>query len=195
MSQNVPTDTPFRWTAAKEQAAALLAADSLTDEQIAAKAKITRRQLVRWKQTPAFADRIASIVEKARAALERRGISDLANRVAAANARWLAMQEVITARAADGKEHPDVPGAATGLLVAKLRVVRVEDDSEDGARRSIDVMDWAVDVGLIHALQSEERQTAQMLGEWSEKRELTGPAAGPIVIEYVNDWRAQPDES
>lgn len=207
MSLNVPAETEFRWSGKKEKAAALVAADELPDDVIASTVGVNRRQITRWRQHPVFASRVQGLIEKVRDAVERRGISDLQNRVAAANDRWKLMQDVIAARAEEGKSHIDVPGAETGLLVAKPRLVKVyqnwdpdvkeasasEPDEDDdvlySAKRYVTLYEWAVDTGLLHELREIEKQSAQMLGEWSEKRELTGPGGAEVVVHYVNDWR------
>jgi len=84
-------------------------------------------------------------------------------------------------------------GGASGLLVRKFNVV--------GAGRSARIIEeHQLDTGLITQLLNVDRQAAQELGEWSEKRTLTGPDDGPIEVKSAESatekllaWLAQED--
>ena len=58
----------------------------------------------------------------------------------------------------------DVPGGTTGLLV------------KDYKGKDADQPVHKVDTSLLAELRAHEKQAAEELGQWSEKRELTGDA-------------------
>lgn|GEM_PF-3269057 len=82
-----PEPKPFPWTARKLDAARLVAEDSLSDERIAAKVGIDRRQLTRWKSVPQFIAKVEGII----ATLGERSL-----RFAVARRRFSGKHEVFT---------------------------------------------------------------------------------------------------
>lgn len=131
----------------------------------------------------------------ARRDLQEAGIAERQNRIAALNDRWQRLQQVIDARA---EEHKDVPGGDTGLLVATVKLVKVYDAGErkpdeelepqphggalqrrhthdvlDPLKQSVEVMEYAVDTGLLKELREHEKQAAQEMGQWTEKQDIT----------------------
>lgn len=159
----------FRWTEQRERAAEMLAEDRLSDEQIATALGLERTILWRWRQHPDFKARVQEHITAQREAIMRDGIADRVQRVAALNDRWQRMQRIIEARAAE--EIPEhlahiygtMPGYETGLLVRQFKHVA---DSL--------VVELAVDTGLLREMREHEKQTAQELGQWTEKREHSG---------------------
>ena len=104
------------------------------------------------------------------------------------------MNAVIEARAKavlDGGDDPTglrktfglgdavAPGAETGLMVKTTKVVGA------GRHQSI-VTEWAVDTGLLRELRETSKQVATEVGEWNEKRQVTGVDEGPIQVERVD---------
>jgi hypothetical protein len=192
MSQNV---TAFRWSEKSERAAGLVAQDALTDEAIAADVGIARRTLERWKLDPAFAGRVAALVAEFAAAVKAEGIANRQNRVAALDDRWRRMQRVVEARA---EQYKDVPGGDSGLLVRQVKLVKVygsatevdeleggegpEGDVLTSMKREVEVAEYAVDTGLLRELREHEKQAAQELGQWTEKREHSGEL---LLRQYV----------
>lgn len=183
----------------REEAALLLAEDRLTDVEIAARAGVTDRQLRVWKAHPLFAARVAEHAAALAEAVRGRGIADRQNRVDALSDRWERMQAVITARA--GEYAGAAPGADSGLLVRAVKLVKVyEAVRRDGGAEfdqvgagspgdlltpgaaTHEVTEWAVDTGLLRELREHEKQAAQELGQWTEKRELSGEM---LIREYV----------
>jgi hypothetical protein len=154
MAQNV---TPFRWSEAKAEAAALLAEDALTDEEIADRVGNTRMQLARWKRHPEFAARVARLADDLGAIAARQAIGRRARRVRALQERHEKMLAVIEARAL---EHAGVPGGSTGLLVRTVRGI---------AGVAVDF--YEVDTALLRELREHEKQAAQELGQWVERKE------------------------
>src|SRR5437868_822079 len=98
MSGNV---SQFRWDKLKSRAAVQLAEGRLTDDEIAAAANVTSRQLIRWKHHPAFAARIDQHVAALDEAAGRRAIARRMARVQALDDRWNRMRSVIEERAQD----------------------------------------------------------------------------------------------
>lgn len=188
-------------TGRQEEAAALVAADLLSDSAICKRVGIGSRQTLHvWKQRPEFAARVAELRADIRANARLDGIASVDNRVAALNDRWRRLQAIIEARAV---ELADVPGGETGLLVREVQLVKLhdagprEDDEPDvemepqphgGAlkrtrrtredilialKESVEVVSYSIDTGLLRELREHEKQAAQELGQWKEKREET----------------------
>ncbi|MHB1162281.1 MAG: hypothetical protein ACYC3V_18405, partial [Chloroflexota bacterium] len=120
-------------------------------------------------------------------AMAERGTADRVNRVAALNERWEGLYQVMEVRA---RQMASVPGGDTGLLVPKVRTVKlyaVVDEGEGtpttellaGTGVAVPVAEYVVDVGL---LREHERQAAMELGQWKK-----GDGAGAVLVarEYV----------
>jgi hypothetical protein len=156
-----------------------VAEGDLTEPEIARRAGVSDRQLRTWKGRPEFADRVAELVEGLGDVALRRAIARRAQRVRALDERWQLMQRVIAERGADPAMQ-EVPGGRTGLLVHNVKGVGKGDDF-----RLIDL--YEVDVGLLRELREHEKQAAQEVGQWAEKRELSGPDGCPIQTEVLSD--------
>lgn len=164
----------FKWTPQREQAAVHVAQDELTDEEIAGKLNITRMTLARWKTEPVFLARVDEHIAAYRAAIRRRGIAVVENRIGQLQERWRLMRQVIAERA-EAPEMQGVAGGTTGLLVRTVKGIGKGDDFQ-----LIEL--YAVDTGLLKELREHERQAAQELGQWAEKHELSGPNGGPLAV-------------
>jgi hypothetical protein len=88
-------------------------------------------------------------------------ISSRNARVQALQNRWDRMRRVIDERAAS-PDFAEVPGGTTGLLV------------KDYKGKDADTLVYKVDTGLLAELRNHEKQAAEELGQWNEKRELPG---------------------
>lgn len=188
----------FEWTAQRILAATLVAQDELTDEQIAKRLGINRRNLSRWKDSPVFQESVAELVEQFRLATSTLAIADKQQRVAALDDRWQRMRRVITERASfygdlsikqakpataksrsqavsESPSDPEwvAPGAGTGLLVHTLRSIGAGDNANV-------VTEWEVDTGLLKELRGHEEQAAKELGQWTEKASIQ--ASGSAVV-------------
>lgn len=162
MSQNV---AKFEWNGKRAKAAQFVAEDQFTNEEIAAKLGIERRTLDRWKSHPDFQAEVKRIVDETREKIVARGIAEKQNRIDALNRRWKLMDDVIQQRAENLKSVKG--GGNTGLLVRQVKGV--------GSGEAFQLIEeYAVDTGLLKELRGHEKQAAIELGEWSEKRELTG---------------------
>src|SRR5918997_1583462 len=79
---------PFGWSNRSELAAQLVAADALTNDQIADRCGVSRPALQKWKARPEFRARVDEHLEAYRQAVLRRGVAVLERRVAALDERW-----------------------------------------------------------------------------------------------------------
>lgn len=165
----------FIWTSRREKAARLVAEDELSNEQIAAEVGVKRQSLDRWKQHPDFRARVVSILVDIRAAILQEGIAIRENRIKALNERHARMRQVIAERA-EAPETLDVAGGRTGLIVHNVKGVGKGDDFQ-----LIDL--YEVDTGLLKELREHEKQAAQEVGQWTEKREVLGK----IKLEALDD--------
>jgi hypothetical protein len=148
-------------TGQQEMAAALVVADQLTDAQIIAEVGIKSTDtLYRWKRLPAFQERVAEHQAAFAETVRASGLAVLENRVAALNHRWLLMKRVIAERAEDPGALSE-PGGKTGLIT----VVTV-------TKAGTPI--YGVDTALLKELRAHEQQAAQTLGQWLEKKEITG---------------------
>lgn len=165
----------FRWTGRRERAALLVAQDELSDQAIADSLGIAERTLERWKRNPVFAERVQALIEQIRAAILVEGIADQVERVKRQNDRWDRIQRLLDARA---EANADLTGGETGLVVREVTYL------PGGATRERHEFDAAV----MREARELEKQAAQELGQWTEKRELTGKDGGAIEVK-VDDAR------
>lgn len=169
---------PWKWNKAKHDAAKLLAADELTDQEIADKVGVQRKTLWWWKKQPEFAAEVKAVTDTLGDVSLRYAIGRRARRVAALNDRWERMKRVIEERAA-AQEMADAAGGTTGVLTHTMKGV--------GAGPAAQVVDeYAFDAALMKELREHEKQAAQELGQWVEKQELDGNLTLGIVEEIVD---------
>lgn len=95
-------------------------------------------------------------------------------RVQALQDRWDLMRQVIRERAeyytrTDDAYDGAVAGGTTGLLV------------KDYKGRNADQPIYKVDTGLLEELRAHEKQAAEELGQWTEKREFSSEEGGPLT--------------
>jgi len=192
-------------------AAQLVAEDELTDAQIAEKCGHKRNWLATLKNDVRFRARVNFLIEQLRAAIADRGIVERRNRVDALNVRAddlrgrkRLLEKVIAERAEyaanveatrraryeatpeedRAKRYPDglpvIPGGATGVFAHGFKGVA-----------NIMVETWELDSALLAEirgidaeLRATEKQAAQELGQWTEKRELTGKGGGAIILRW-----------
>ena len=202
-------DAKYWKDAHRRKAAQLVAEGELTDEEIAAACKRGRTWLHNQKQDVRFIARVKFLVEQLQAAVAGRGIVERRNRVDALNQRaddLRARQKLLRTVVAERAEHAerllakrrgiweamseeerrqssiqfDVPGATTGTLARGVKAVG------HSVRET-----WELDAALLAELRAidaelraTEKQAAQELGQWTEKRELTGKRGGPIRLRW-----------
>lgn len=178
---------PFRWKKPQEEAAALLAADELTDEEIGRRVGVSDRQMRTWKKHPEFAARIEELAREMGEVARRYAITRRARRLKGYDDRRERMLKLIEARAA---EHAGAPGGATGLLVMTTKSV----GSGPGAQV---VDEYAVDAALLKELRELEKQAAVEAGQWSEKAQVDLTSKGqrlPLGFLQFGDREAPPHD-
>lgn len=158
------TESEFQWANDSTDAAQLLADGNLTDVLIAEKIGVARSTLSRWKTHPEFQARIDEILEAYRVETRRLGLSNRDRRIRAINDRWNRLQRVLEDRA-DDQSLKDVPGGSTGLIVHDIKGVGKGEDFQ-----LVDL--YSVDTATLRELREMEKQAAQELGQWVEKREV-----------------------
>jgi len=165
----------FRWTGKREQAALLVAQDGKSDEQIATTLGITDRTLDRWKLAPEFRARVASLVADMREAVRQRGIAEKRNRLDLYEDIKDRLVQVVAERAAD-PTMADVPGGRTGMLVRGYKAI--------GSGENAQVREeYAVDGVLARELRDYAKQAAIEVGDWAERRELSGKDGAAIAVD------------
>lgn len=165
MTQN---DTENWWNEKRNKAAQLVAEDELTDQQIADAIDVGRKTLARWKTEPLFRDRVKEIVQQMADAFLAKGIRLRENRLSNLQDRVRRMTELIEARAID---LADIPGGETGLLVREVKHHTTV---------------YKFDAALVRELREHEKQAAQELGQWLEKKEITGGDGQPLFAEMAD---------
>lgn len=166
MSQN---GTSFRWDGRHSEAATLLVEDRLTDEQISKRVGCSRRQLARWKSVPEFKAKLAELRQELANKVRRRGITNLSRRLTRADRDWEALHRIIDERAKD-PELQHVPGGSTGLLVRRVKSIRVGDKSGI-------VEEYTVDGKLLNRILDLERHVAKQLGQFGPQKHVSEGAA------------------
>jgi hypothetical protein len=166
----------MKLTPRHDRAALQLAERQMTWLQIAAEAGVSDVALYKWTKDADFAALVDEHRATLHAAIVRDGITAKQTRVAGMQERHRRMWAVIEARAADPKNQ-DIAGGTTGLLVRQVKPA-------PGSRVGM-TEEWAVDTGLLSEMRATEKQVAQELGEWTEKRELSGKDGAPLRIDLT----------
>ena len=150
----------------------MLADGRLSQEEIAERAGVSRSTIKRWLKDAEFAAKVDELVEDFAKEVRRRGLANLARRVAAQNDRWQRLQRVIEERA-DDPQFENVAGGRTGLITVDWKTL--------GAGESAQIMPiYSVDTGLLKELREHEKLAAQELGQWEERLATTKE---PTVIQ------------
>lgn len=167
-------DTDLTLTGRQLTAAALDAADELTDERIAADVGVSRASLNRWRAKPAYA---AEVARQKQAILEhalRLPIAKKTKRLTVLNDLHEKQLAVIDARALEHGDDPKIAGGATGLVVREYKMI--------GSGRDAQVIEtYGVDVALIREIRGTQEQAAKEVGDWSDGASITTIAAIQLV--------------
>lgn len=180
-----------------ENAAQLIVAGELSLTAIAESVGVTDRTLRNWRSDAAFSRRVDEIREEYRDRVRARGIAVREHRIAAANRRH-ALLEQMRAERADDPNLVRLPGGSTGLVV-------ITDWKKIGGGPEEEptiVPVHGLDASMLKEFRELEKQVAMDTGQWTEKRELSGPGgtALPAMIEasivkiYGRDESAEPPE-
>lgn len=130
---------------------------------------------------------VKQAIDDHRIAIKAEGIANQQNRIEAYNQRWTLLEQIRQERAAD-EWLSDVPGGRTGFVVKQLKNVKhhfvPDPDDEEGKESSMLMETWesAVDTGHLKEFRELEKQAAQDTGQWTEKREVSGPGGEPFAI-------------
>ena len=140
-----------------ERAAWLVAEDNLTDEEIAAEVKITRRQLTNWKLRPDFSARVSWHIAQITERVLSSGYCRTDKRVALLGKNIKRLEAVVAAQAQDPRVS-DQPGAETGLITRK-----------DIPTRFGTIQEYGVAVGILAEERALLKHIAQEAGQWTER--------------------------
>jgi hypothetical protein len=146
----------------------LIAADEITDAEIAERVGVNPATLWRWKKRDDFRDALKAYITECEESFVNVGIGQKNRRLAMLGDQFLRMRTVMLERAADPK-MADIPGGKTGLLCRTVKGVGRGDDFE-----LIDL--YEVDTALLKEMRETMKQAAQESGQWVEKTALTDPS-------------------
>lgn len=169
----------WRWDKKREKAAKLAAEDVLTNDQIAASVGLSPAGFDKWRAAPEFQARVNEIVTAYADAIRNEGIANVKNRVAALNRDFDATETIIAERAVS-PEVQQAPGGKTGRIVRTLKML----GSGDSGR---EIEEFGYDTALEQSRLAILKQAAQDLGQWTEKKELSGKNGAPLVTVYLPD--------
>lgn len=152
----------LEWTEKTDQAAQLVAEDTLTQQEIADTVGIVRSTLWGWRKHPDFIAKVASITEELRRDARQLGIAVKENRLRSLDDRWRRLNAIILQRA----RHDDFqgfPGGNSGLMGRVVKWIG------NGENREL-VVEHELDVGLLREIREVEKQAAMELGQWTEAK-------------------------
>ena len=179
----------FEWFPKRDQAAIDVARDQETDAQISASLGVSAVTLWKWKQHPAFQQRVEQHRAEFRAVIRRRGIAVIENRVERLDRDWRKMRAVIESRAEEAKSQRAANEAlieeALRLGSDKRQIAKLEGELPyiaPGMESGLVVRDYrgngpfirevfAVDTALLAEIRAHEQQAAKELGQWVEKQQ------------------------
>lgn len=155
-AENGSMPPPFKWTGPKRRAVELLAADELTDVEVASEVGTAARTLWAWKANAEF----SRAVQDAAAAL-----GDLARRYAIGR-RTVRLREL-------DRRRRDLERCRLRVLLAALP------ESPADAPPDPALLKEARETA--RELREHEKQAAVELGQWVSKGEVTGKDGAPIL--------------
>lgn len=187
--------TPWKWSEKKHEAAQLIAADELTDQEIADKVDIKRQTLWEWKKREEFAARIKEIEDSLGALASRYALARRGRRLQAQGVRWNKLHQVIDERAADERME-GVPGGRTGLLVIEeSEVALIPAGDGVGPPHPVAVpTKVAVDTATLKEIRELEKHVAVEVGQWTEKREHSTPELDALIAAALGQLAAGREE-
>jgi hypothetical protein len=150
----------------RQRVAELVAAGDLTDKAIYDSVGIGHQTFYQWMARPEMQEAIRKFQERFFAETLRRGLARMERRVSKINDRWIEMHRIIEERAKD-PSMADVPGGTTGLLVRRVKMIGTGDNAQL-------VEEYAVDTALLSQILAHEKQAAQELGQWVDRRRVDG---------------------
>lgn len=175
----------------RPRAIELVAADVLTDQEIARELGIGKTTLERWKLNAEFAEAVFEARKQAAEELRKKGIALKQNRIDGYVTRWNLLEQIRVERGKQYEEDfPDAPGGSTGLILRDIKLVKVVKENDRPDYQEYDV--FGEDTAMLSEFRNLEKQTAQELGEWTEKSETKHDASDGFLDALRAFGRAVP---
>lgn len=167
------------------QAARLVATGGIPERRIAEEVGVALQTLRNWKERPEFTDVVKRYRAEAEEAMMGSFVAQRANRVAELDEIYRGLKVVVEERSAAYVADPDAHGGKGGFIVKTIKVIGTGKNQET-------ITEYKVDSGLARELKDTLIHAAKELGQWSEKREVTGADGSPLipVTEIVVDLSA-----
>jgi hypothetical protein len=161
--------SPFQWTDQRIEAARLLGEGDLTDKEICQQVPVAPAALYRWKQHPAFMERVRAAAVEAEDAAVSRGFGRKGRRIQALTHHVNLLDQIVFERGEHyAQTHPDVPGSATGLLAYEETVLKTTVKNDRTGRvfkeEQLVTRRWAVDAALIRERRALLMQVSKEVG-------------------------------
>jgi predicted DNA-binding protein (UPF0251 family) len=173
MTQNVAQPT---LSAKQLEAAALVAVDELTNEEIAERVGVARRTLDRWKLLDHFDAAVQRAIERMDRDALRFAVARRDKRLQTINDLFNKGLSVIDARSQEYADDSDAIGGVTGLIIKDRKGV--------GAGAAAEVIDvYGVDTALISELRGLMDDAAREVGGRTQNVNLSGGLVN--TIEFV----------
>ncbi len=172
----------------RELACSLVADDALGDRTIAKLAGIDKATLERWKRIPEFAAEVLTRRAKLRTAqlavALKFGVATAQERMRGLQDVWDRNARLMQERSRDPLLE-NIPGGQSGLLVRRLKTLRVSKRVKKGkGYATVDlnqiVEEFRSDLGPVSKAVEIAEQAAKQVGEWVEKHQqvdTTSPEA------------------
>ena len=166
-------------TPTEERFCYLIAEDKLTNARICEEIGISVGTMYQWKEKPEFKTEIAkqnAILDDEIAKLPGVRRRDRVRILAEMVGDYLTIRDERAEHYV--RDHPEVPGGKTGRIIKTLKQVGVGKSAEL-------IEEHGLDKSLDDSLRATIAMIAKERGEDVQKREITGPGGGPIVISEV----------
>lgn len=185
-----------QFTPAMARAAVLIAENRLNYTRVAEELGVSSLTLANWRTRDDVQAAIRDHVETLQHETSTLHYSDRNRRIAGLNTLAVNLDQVMSERgewyndlalaSPDGKL---VPGGRTGLIVRQRRMIGT------GPKAEI-IEEDMIDRALISEYKDTLIQIAKERGEWSDKRELSGPGGAPLlpIKEIIVNLPADADE-
>lgn len=143
--------------------------------RVAEEVGISPKTLYEWKLLPLFIDAVRRKVQELDAATSQLRFAKRRNRIEALEQMAEDHLTIMQERAAwFANNDPDVPGGRTGRIIKRIKVVGV-------GKNSTLVTEYEEDKGLDQNFRDTIKHIAQERGEWSDKKEISGPNGLPML--------------
>lgn len=157
------------------KAALLVGEDSMSVARIAEECGVSERIIHKWKLNPEFMDAVRQKVRELDEATSQFRFAKRRGRIAALEQMAEDHLTIMAERAAWFAENdPEVPGGRTGRIIKRIKVIGV-------GKNSTQVTEYEEDKGLDSNFRDTIKQIAQERGEWSDKKEVSGPNGMPLL--------------